>query len=172
MILTGKAIHKAVLRGEIEISPFAPDQVNPNSYNYRLGRFILERTWAKEQDPDEYTWKELDLAGGSPVLLPGRVYLGHTFERIGSSEYVTLLSGRSSLGRLGVFLNYSADLGHVGAAHCWTLELKVCQSIRLHQGMQIGQATFWAVQGRKTPYANGYDAYDLPQPAISGVRRP
>ena len=37
MILTGDAIIKAVKKGDIFLSPFDEKQVNPNSYNYRLG---------------------------------------------------------------------------------------------------------------------------------------
>ena len=37
MILTGQQIIKEVRSGGIVISPFSEEQVNPNSYNYRLG---------------------------------------------------------------------------------------------------------------------------------------
>ena len=36
-ILSGKAIEKAVMAGEIEIEPFTPEQLNPASYDLTLG---------------------------------------------------------------------------------------------------------------------------------------
>ncbi|OJH35768.1 dCTP deaminase domain-containing protein [Cystobacter ferrugineus] len=47
------------------------------------------------------------------LLQPGRVYLGSTQEVIGTDTYVPSLIGRSSLGRLGLFLQITADLGHL-----------------------------------------------------------
>ncbi|WP_431194392.1 dCTP deaminase domain-containing protein, partial [Pseudomonas viridiflava] len=37
MILTGSEITKRVTANEITIDPFDEIQINPNSYNYRLG---------------------------------------------------------------------------------------------------------------------------------------
>jgi dCTP deaminase len=36
MILTGSEILKEVKKGNIMITPFDDDQINPNSYNYKL----------------------------------------------------------------------------------------------------------------------------------------
>jgi hypothetical protein len=44
-------------------------------------------------------------------------------EELGSRKYAMSLIGRSSIGRLGLFLQVSANLGHTGSSHCWTLEL-------------------------------------------------
>ena len=60
---------------------------------------------------------------------------------------MTSLIGRSSVGRLGLFLQITADLGHLGKAHCWTLELKVVQSLIVYPHMKIGQVSFWQVTG-------------------------
>ena len=40
MILTGQEIIKQVHLGRIKINPFNMDQINPNSYNFRLGNKI------------------------------------------------------------------------------------------------------------------------------------
>ena len=40
MILTGSEIKKYVENGDIVIEPFNEDQLNPNSYNYRLGETL------------------------------------------------------------------------------------------------------------------------------------
>ena len=158
MIQTGARIHKLVLDGSISIDPFVEEQVNPNSYNYRLGPLVRKMNGSKVLHTH-------DLRGGRLRLEPNTVYLGHTLERIGSSQYVTLLNGRSSLGRLGLFLNYSADLGHHGAVHCWTLELMAVQPLWVYFGMEVGQASFWRVQGDGPIYDGRLGKFDVPMPA-------
>jgi dCTP deaminase len=66
-----------------------------------------------------------------------------TSETIGSNRYAMTMSGTSSVGRLGVYVNVTADLGHVGSIGKWTLELTVIQPVRLYPGMLIGQVAFW-----------------------------
>ena len=68
---------------------------------------------------------------------------------------MTLL-GRSSIGRLGLFLNITADLGHVGSATRWTLELSVVQPLRIYAGMRLGQVAFWKPSGRIENYSGRY----------------
>ncbi|MFN2425972.1 MAG: deoxycytidine deaminase, partial [Candidatus Binatia bacterium] len=117
MILTGPSIHTALKRGDITIRPFDKSQLNPNSYNYHLGGSLV--TLGASAKP----LREIVLPSRGYILKPGTVYLGATLEQIGSSRYVTLLLGRSSIGRLGIFLNVTADLGHLGCRSHWTLEL-------------------------------------------------
>jgi dCTP deaminase len=103
------------------------------------------------------------LVRGQPtVLMPGRLYLGHTEEIIGSYDYVTTLIGKSSMGRLGLYLQISADLGHQGAIHRWTLELCVVQPIRVYAGMVIGQVSFWKTHGKPNRYKGVYAKADRP----------
>lgn len=155
MILTGPEIIRQRRAGRITLEPFDETQVNPNSYNYRLGATL--RTHRNRLiDMKEDSAVEEHLIGEEGILLqPGRVYLGTTVERIGSDFFVPSLIGRSSLGRLGVFLQVSADLGNLGAIHQWTLEIVVCQTIRLYAGMIIGQVSFWRPIGNHLRY-NGY----------------
>src|SRR5690349_18996298 len=113
MILTGPAIHEAVTNGTITIDPFEPRLLNPNSYNYHLGSQLEELT-SQPADPTEpAVTRTINLTDDGFVLQPGTVYLGTTAETIGSSRFVTSLIGRSSMGRLGCFLQISADLGQL-----------------------------------------------------------
>nr|WP_211245579.1 hypothetical protein [Actinomadura oligospora] len=48
------------------------------------------------------------------VLTPGELYLGHTLEQVGSDTYVPLLFGRSSVGRLGLFVEITAPIDSYG----------------------------------------------------------
>jgi dCTP deaminase len=146
----------------VEIQPFEATQLNPNSYNYRLGRYVLE---AKPGESEAGYETARDLASRPFLLMPGKTYLGHTFERLGSRHYVTILNGRSSIGRLGLFVNFAADLGHVGTVHCWTLEIMVVQPVWVQYGMQIGQVSFWIPSGEVVQYSAGYSVFDSPAPA-------
>lgn len=164
MILTGAAITEAVRAGDIVIDPFDPGRVNPNSYNYRLGDEIHEVVVSGGAQPaaDQVP---LEPSGGRYLLRKGRLYLGHTLERIGSTPYVTSLIGRSSIGRLGLFVQLSADLGHQGAVHRWTLELLPALDIYVYPGQVIGQVSFWNSQGTPAPYAGWYGRHDRPMPS-------
>ena len=160
MILTGKAIARAVEAGTVQIQPFRPDQVNPNSYNFRLGKNLICPALTSG-DQQEFIIPDHGL-----VLLPGIVYLGATEELIGSREYAMTLLGRSSLGRLGLFVNITADLGHIGSCSHWTLELTVVQPLRIYPSMLLGQVTFWAVQGHVSPYRGRYSRQRTPKPCL------
>ncbi len=164
MILTGAAIRDGVECGDIVIDPFDAERVNPNSYNYRLGSEIQSVEVA--DDPllgVEHTVLEPD--GGRFLLRKGRLYLGHTMERIGSTRYVTSLIGRSSIGRLGLFVQLSADLGHCGAVHRWTLELLPAMDIYVYPGQIIGQVSFWSSVGDVAAYEGWYGQHDRPMPS-------
>ncbi|MDX8035510.1 dCTP deaminase [Lentzea sp. BCCO 10_0856] len=166
MILTRSAIAKAVEAGEITITPFDAGRLNPNSYNYSLGeeiRFTTQKTLdAKANAP----WLTTGIPDEGYLLRPGRLYLATTAEVIGSTTFVTSLIGRSSMGRLGLFVQVTADLGHQGAIHRWTLELTVVQPLRVYAGMRLGQVSFWRTSGTVTAYGGAYGDAMAPMPAL------
>jgi len=164
MILSGLKIKEEVINNEINIFPFEENLLNPNSYNYRLGDELLEIDNDLIDSKKETRYKKIKLTEKGYVLKPHKLYLGSTFEKIGSSKYVTQLIGRSSVGRLGLFLQVTAPLGHVGCNHHWTLELKAVQPLRVYPKMKIGQVTFWKVYGSiEKTYKNGkYNNYSKP----------
>ncbi len=149
MILTGPAIKAAVKSGDVALEPFDETDLNPNSYNYHLADSVLVLGHVGKPS------RKVSLPAGGYVLRPGKVYLGATLERIGSERYVTLLLGRSSIGRLGIFLNVTADLGHIGSCSHWTLELTVVQPVRIYPKMKIGQVSFWLTDGSSSHRYDG-----------------
>lgn len=152
MILTGRAIEEARRSGTITIDPFDSANVNPNSYNFHLG------PWIVVEAADEHQPTRTGLPVSGFVLLPNHLYLAATSEVIGSTSFVTTLLGRSSLGRLGLFLNTTADLGHAGAISQWTLELSVVQPLRVYPGMCVGQVAFWVQSGPSRAYDGRYQS--------------
>lgn len=164
MILSGMKIIDEINKKNINIEPFDEEMLNPNSYNYRLGNELLEITDEVIDPKKKTSYKTIKLTADGYVLKPHRLYLASTLEKIGSNKYVTQLIGRSSIGRMGLFLQVTAPLGHVGCNHCWTLELKAVQPFRVYPEMKIGQVTFWRLYGDKTiTYETGkYNHYTKP----------
>ena len=164
MILTKLEIVKQVKKGRIQISPFIEEMLNPNSYNYRLGNELIEIDESLDAK-QETKQKKINLTEEGYILMPGKLYLASTYEKIGSDFFVTQLIGRSSIGRLGMFLQVTAPLGHVGTYHNWTLEIKVVQPLKVYSFMRIGQVSFWKIKGQKAlTYKNGkYKQYDKAQ---------
>jgi dCTP deaminase len=161
VILTGPAISAAQRRGDLIIEPFDPAQINPNSYNFRLGPQIREVTNTEPHG----VLDTIPLNEEGHVLQPRRLYLGATVEVIGSPCYAVTLLGRSSLGRLGLFLNITADLGHAGCCSQWTLELTTVQPLRIYPNMLLGQVAFWQQYGRQSGYVGRYHRDVGPQPS-------
>ncbi|CUX55226.1 Deoxycytidine triphosphate deaminase [Clostridium sp. C105KSO15] len=164
MILTGSEIKRNVSLGRIVIAPFNSKQVNPNSYNYRLGKSYIELDEQAVIDlrSRNTSRNEIELESDGTTFYPGHVYLCNTYEVIGSQYYVTSLIGKSSMGRLGMFIQLSADLGHQGEIHRWTLEIRPTIPIIVYPHMIIGQVTFWKVYGQKKKSLGYYKNFDLP----------
>jgi dCTP deaminase len=163
VILTGPEIVSAAENGRLVISPFTPEQVNPNSYNVRLGDRLLTYT---EEVIDPYrpnATREIRIGPEGYVLQPDQLYLGHTEERVGSDQYVPLLFGRSSVGRLGLFVEITAPIGDLGFHGQWTLMLSPVRPLRVYPGMKIGQIMFFVAQGEVDLYAGKYQSADGPQ---------
>ncbi|WP_122448074.1 dCTP deaminase [Pseudomonas viridiflava] len=159
MILTGSEITKRVTANEITIDPFDEIQINPNSYNYRLGPTLGVPLIRK----NEVKYDFIEIPPEGYQLDPGVTYLGHTKEILGSDKFAMSLIGRSSLGRLGLFLQVSANLGHTGSCHQWTLEIVAARPFILHRDMRIGQISFWKNDGVIGLYTEGYSAFNQPQ---------
>jgi dCTP deaminase len=163
MILTGQRITQAVEAGEIVIDPFRPEAVNPNSYNYRLGPLI------KVYDAESSSFRDAVLPEEGYILQSGVMYLGHTAEVIGSTRYAMKLIGRSSTGRLGLFVQVSADLGHTTSCHRWTLEMVASRPIRVYPHMVIGQVSFWRNAGAIVPAPAFYARFNSPHESLIGA---
>lgn len=158
MILTGSEISKMRSAGLITIEPYLPNQVNPNSYNYRLG----PKLGVPKVESDNISFDLIDIPEGGYQLQPHTMYLGHTYEVLGSDRFAMRLIGRSSLGRYGLFLQVSADLGHTGSSHQWTLEIVAAKPIILYPLMRIGQISFWENFGEFQLYKESYSAHNNP----------
>jgi dCTP deaminase len=161
MVLSGREIQRQ-LGTNILIEPFDASRLNPNSYNLTLHEELLV-----------YEERLLDMRKANPVrrmrippeglvLDPGRLYLGRTAERTETRNLVPMIEGRSSIGRLGLFVHVTAGFGDVGFRGYWTLEMFAVQPVRIYSGVAICQIFYHDIQGtfdeyRSDKYQNNTD---------------
>ncbi len=154
MILSGSEI-KARLGGDIRIDPFNDEQLNPNSYNLRLHDELLvyEEIVLDMRRPNRF--RRILIPPEGLVLQPNQMYLGRTIEYTETRNLVPMLEGRSSIGRLGMFVHVTAGFGDVGFCGYWTLEMIAIQPIRVYPGVQVCQIFYHTVEGEVTEYKTG-----------------
>ena len=154
MILSGQEIKKHMGK-EIIIEPFDEKRINPNSYNLSLAGELLV-----------YDNHVLDMKEPNPVsriiipedgllLEPNRLYLGRTNEYPSPSRYVPMLEGRSSTGRLGLFIHVTAGFGDIGFSGYWTLEIFCVQPVRIYPNVEICQIYYHDIDGEYELYKSG-----------------
>jgi dCTP deaminase len=110
LILSGIEIEDSIKNGDIEINPFKKELINPNSYNLRLYNKLMVYTDEILDMKRLLNTKELEIPENGLVLVPGKLYLGRTFEHTTTKKYVPMLEGRSSVGRLGDLHTYNSRI--------------------------------------------------------------
>ncbi len=166
MILSGLEIKKHINK-EIIIDPYYPERINPNSYNLSLHDELLV------YDTNELDMKKINKAtrikipDKGYVLQPNILYLGRTVEYTATEKFVPMLEGRSSIGRLGMFVHVTAGFGDVGFKGYWTLEIICVQPIRIYAGVEICQIYYHTLEGDYQTYtSNKYQNNKEVQPSM------
>jgi dCTP deaminase len=169
MILTGPQIRRAVRKREIVIDPFHVSQLGPNSYDFRLGERCGVYASRVLDSKKQNAFRTFLLSSHGLLLSPKRLYLVNIAETMGSKKFVPIIRGRSSVGRLGLFIDITADLIDLGSINQWTLQLHCVQPVRIYPGMLIGQVTFWTTFGRRRQYSGKYAKLASPAPSQSYI---
>jgi len=171
MKLSGPEILKRIQVGDITISPFHRDRLNPNSYNLALSSRMLVYKYADLDMAEDNETKEVHIPATGLLLQPGKIYLGCTEEYTETFGLVPCIEGRSSIGRLGINIHSTAGFGDVGFCGCWTLEISTVQPVRIYAGVQICQIAYDEICGDIEPYRSnkGYDGQR--EPRASGIWR-
>jgi dCTP deaminase len=151
MILTGNEINRR-LGSDIKIDPYNPENLNPNSYNLTLHDELLTYEEIVLDMKKSNRVRRLSIPADGMVLEPNRLYLGRTVERTETHNLVPMIEGRSSIGRLGLFVHVTAGFGDVGFKGFWTLEMFAIQPIRIYPGISICQIFYHEVAGSVTEY--------------------
>jgi len=154
LILSGKEIQNKIGK-EIFIEPFNKSQINPNSYNLKLHNELLVYDNHILDMKKENKAKKMIIPNEGILLEPNKLYLGRTLEYTKTQNYVPMLEGRSSVGRLGLFVHITAGFGDVGFSGYWTLEMFCIQPIRIYAGVEICQIYYHKIEGDYDKYISG-----------------
>ena len=112
MILSGEEILRRI-GNSITIEPFDEKHLNPNSYNLSLHDELLIYEEVVLDMREVNRVRRLSIPDSGLVLNPNQIYLGRTQERTETHDLVPMVEGRSSVGRLGLFVNVTAGFGDV-----------------------------------------------------------
>ncbi|MHB8064933.1 MAG: dCTP deaminase [Ruminiclostridium sp.] len=154
MILSGKEIKKR-LGTEINIVPFDEGLLNPNSYNLRLhNELLIYENSTLDMKKDNLT-RKIEIPSEGLILEPNKLYLGRTVEYTQTENCVPMLEGRSSIGRLGLFIHVTAGFGDVGFNGFWTLEIFCVQPIKIYANVEICQIYYHTLLGEYDKYSSG-----------------
>ena len=165
MILSGKEIAKKIGK-DIFIDPYNVKQLNPNSYNLTLHNELVTYSSPDLDMKKEHDTEKILIPESGLLLEPGRLYLGRTKEYTKTTNLVPMLEGRSSIGRLGMFVHITAGFGDVGFEGFWTLEIFVVQPLKIYPDIEICQIYFHKIEGEFDNYkSNKYQANKGIQPS-------
>ncbi len=154
MILSGKEIEKNMGKN-IFIEPYDRSRLNPNSYNLCLHNELLiyenDLIDMKKDNPTRL----ITIPEEGLILEPGRLYLGRTVEHTRTEKFVPMLEGRSSTGRLGLFIHVTAGFGDIGFSGYWTLEIFCVQPVKIYPNVECCQIYYHDIHGEYDLYSSG-----------------
>lgn len=174
-ILTGREIQRQIELNAIQIDPFRREHINPASVDltlgeevavyedwvicnerlkttYEDGRYFVLRPGACMDIKREPVVKKYKMDKNGWRLNPGIGYLMHTAERIKTDEFVPVLDGKSSIGRLFIKVHETAGYGDPGFNGQYTLEVTAMHPIVIYPGMRFCQMRFHTKVGTNETY--------------------
>ena len=147
------------------IDPYIPSNVQPCSLDIRLGNrgckylgnsnYILDSHSKPTYNDKKFDFTEL-------ILKPGEFVLADTVEFLNiPKNIVAILTGRSSIGRLGIAIHITAGL--IDPQFRGKLTLEICnfnnRPVKLYSGDIIGQLTFQQIEECKIGYGDKKGRY-------------
>jgi len=137
MILSDRDIKEAILKGEISIEPFNPENLTPNGYDLTVGEIFIEGKIVKEAKIKPMQW-----------------FAVSTKEYIKLKNVTAQLWLRSSYARKGVLSTFGkVDAGFEG---CLTIScFNAHQEIEIKEGERICQIVFEKMLSRPSKYYEG-----------------
>lgn len=166
-VLTGNEIINAVQKGKILISPFNEENISCNSYNYRLGNKLIRIQNNILDLKRKDTGEEIIINEEGTMIYPNECYLGTTFEKIGSNDYVGILTGRSSIGRKFITNHITSNIIEQGFFGNITLEITVQKPTIIYPQINFGQIMWLTTVGKAKYYTGEYQ--NQCEPTISNI---
>lgn len=184
MSLTGREIERQIELGRITIDP-PPEKIGPNSVDLRIADelIVYEHGWELHSFLDSarksghlqvtsliplfYRGQPLDLKKDDPtykipfpedgaIMWPGVLYLARTMERVHTDHHKAQLAGRSSIGRKGLKVHFTAGFIDQGFDGTITMEMEVTHPLRIYPGSRIAQLEFTETTGDPRLYKGRY----------------
>lgn len=148
MILSDTSIMVEIERGNIIISPFNETNLNPCSIDLTLAdEYKVYDNDILDVREEQATWT-FKVGSEGVLLYPGKVYLFRCNEYIGCKANIRgKVEGKSSLGRLGLFVHVTAGFIDCGFEGSLVLEFVPIQTIRVYPNMKVCQIEFARVEG-------------------------
>ncbi len=162
MLLSDRTIKRIAEAGDL-ITPFREKQLQPASYDLRLGDLVqtlpkIDASFENYQDRNmDYVRNITGLIELPYGLKPKEFVLGTTMETLDIPKYLAAkFEGKSTLGRMGLMTHITAGFIDPGFHGELTLELyNVSENVvLLKPGMRIGQVAFMSLD---KPCEYGYD---------------
>ena len=171
MLLSDRDLKQAIKDGRLGITPYDEELVQPASIDVRLSPLyacldgsgpesVKDYIDPKTSQQNRFTFhraaRQEDGHNWPISLSPGGFILASTMERVTlPDDLAARLEGKSSLGRLGLFIHTTAGFIDPGFSGYITLELSNATQfpILLYPGMKIGQL---CVLPMSSPVENAY----------------
>lgn len=154
-MLSGEEIKRRMQTGDILIAPQDHIVINPNSVNLSLNKNIGYYTEPildlKKNNPIE----SVTIGENGMVLYPDKIYVARTNEWTETNNLVPMMSGRSSLGRLGYHVHCSAGMGSIGYKGYWYMGVRPTIPIRVYENMKCCQIYYFTTEGEITDTYKG-----------------
>jgi dCTP deaminase len=150
MFLSDIDIKKEIKNGRIVLRPFTEEQLQPVSYDIRLGNKFIVNEESKTHiiDPMKKVYaktREMTVKDGEEfVLHPSVSVLAVSKEFFGSDHFLIQIGGKSSLARIGLMIHNTAGIINPGHFLNVTLELSNQNNVPIiiRPGMPIAQIMF------------------------------
>lgn len=166
MPLTGPLIEAEIAAGRIEITPFDPRLVGPDSVDLHLHPEILYYDTGGPLDMRKKNRMVSAIIGREGYLLnPGKIYLGRTVEVLWSDHHMAAVVGRSGIARFGLGVHKTAPFIHVGFRGTVTLEISVVEPLIVNVEEPICQVFFFRMEGEMRLYDGRYQGQESATPS-------
>jgi len=172
MVLGNKEIEKMCLKNNM-IEPFYPKYIQPNSIDIHLGSgFLIQRAqWQPLEFDKEIEYLKIDK---DEYILQSKCFcLGTTLEKINLPLGICAsVTGRSSVGRMGLAIHITA--GHIDSGFSGNITLELYNHspspVRLKTGVKIAQLLFYKSIGNTVGYGSKSDCKYQNQSEVIGSK--
>ncbi len=169
MILSDRDILNELKKGDLKITPFTKNSIQPSSYDLHISsKFLIFKNANTpyidvKEDIDNTEIVDVKTHGYF-FLHPGEFILSSTLEYVEIPNYlVARIEGKSSLGRIGLIVHATAGFVDPGFHGTLTLEMTnlINTPIKIYTGMKISQLAFFTMTSpSKKPYGEYNNKYN------------